>query len=332
MEEPQDGVVYPLVLGNTFLENSVEQFYHTLQYTFKPASIDTKKSSGVLRKNERGGLEVEIANKTATKNGMNEKVLFKGNYIPCKEIECILVFDKSANSFRLERLAGSGKALKAVRDDPKAPKPLLVSSEQDTETDLQLPPSVPPSSSSLTSTTARKRRSPVAVGGDFLDESLFLKKSKTVSPKQGKKDRTKSFFLKDSPTMVDEVIDMNINGAAGKKDNEDSGSMSDVALLGFLEEFENDMITDNSNNPSVQASAKHLPLSHNVPPGNHKQQQPPKQPQVGSSSTTQAPSQSESESGSDSESASESDSESSSSDSGSSSASDSASDNEKKKV
>jgi hypothetical protein len=91
MEEPKDGVVYPLALGDTFLSDSLDIFYHTLQCmfdcvifvaccirlnvklivhafslqdNFKPASIDTKNSSGVLRKNERGDLEVEIANKT----------------------------------------------------------------------------------------------------------------------------------------------------------------------------------------------------------------------------------------------------------------------------
>lgn len=43
----------------------------------------------------------------------NEPILFKGNYTPAKEIECILIFDKVNNTFQLERLSGSGKNLKA---------------------------------------------------------------------------------------------------------------------------------------------------------------------------------------------------------------------------
>jgi len=111
---PKDENSYSLVLGSTFTTNA--QQYHTLQYNFKPASIDSK-TSGILRKSENGGLEVEMMSKA--KNGANERILFKGNYAPCKEIECILIFDKVNSCFRLERLSGSGKNLKAVRTQEK---------------------------------------------------------------------------------------------------------------------------------------------------------------------------------------------------------------------
>jgi hypothetical protein len=80
----------------------------------------------------------------------------------------------------------------------------------------------------------------------------------------------------DSPT-ADEVIATNVNGEStfcfarnepfinqkvlgteSTKDKKDSGPMSDL-LLGFVEEFENDMITDNST--SLPQANVNLPQS-----------------------------------------------------------------------
>jgi len=314
MDEPQDGVVYPLQLGNTFMEDS-DQYYHTLQYNFKPASIDTKRSSGVLRKNEKGELEVEIVNKTTKNGGGNEKVVFKGNYAPSKEIECILVFEKATNSFRLERLAGTGKSLKAVRDDPKHPKSSHAA-EMEAEADQLLPPiplpTAPPAA--IIAAAYRKRRSPIA---DYGEDESNHKKSKNTSPRVAKRESVKSVYLKDSP-IVDEVIDVNMNGG--------NNAMSDTTLMGLVEDLENDMITNNTHHTATPASSKHSLPTQSIPTKN-KVQPPTNVPQVASTSAA-PPAPSKADSDSDSESASESESESSSSDSGSSSASDS--DNEKK--
>jgi len=109
---PQDGVVYNVVIGET-VTGGGDDHYHVLQYGFKPASIDGSQE-GLLRKTENGGVEVEFANPG---KAPENKVCFKGQYTPCKEYECILIFDSINSTFRLERLMGQGKSLKVVRQD-----------------------------------------------------------------------------------------------------------------------------------------------------------------------------------------------------------------------
>lgn len=132
-DAPQDGVTYPVVIGGTFWDGD-EDNYHTLQYSFKPASVDRSKE-GLLRKNEGKGLEVEFANKS------NETVYFKGQYAPCKEVECILIFDSKDNTFRLERLAGRALNLKDQRRSDKAKPTFRQDLSQDFESaEVHTPP------------------------------------------------------------------------------------------------------------------------------------------------------------------------------------------------
>eukprot|EP01112_Ceratiomyxa_fruticulosa_P008063 TRINITY_DN2090_c0_g1_i1.p1 TRINITY_DN2090_c0_g1~~TRINITY_DN2090_c0_g1_i1.p1 ORF type:complete len:411 (+),score=114.38 TRINITY_DN2090_c0_g1_i1:573-1805(+) len=114
VNEPVDGVVYDIVLGDTFDQGEeTKDSYHTAQYNFKPAGIDQTRP-GIFRKYENGTLEIEYANKTNTNK--TDRVIFRGNYSASKDVECLLIFENG--TLRLERIAGSGKSLKVVREIP----------------------------------------------------------------------------------------------------------------------------------------------------------------------------------------------------------------------
>lgn len=113
-DAPQDGVNYPVLIGDMTgtVGGDEQDHYHVLQYRFKPDSIDRSQDATLL-KTANGGLEAQFASSKTPEN----KVCFSGKYQPCKEYECILIFDSGTNTFRLERLMGQGIGLKLVRQD-----------------------------------------------------------------------------------------------------------------------------------------------------------------------------------------------------------------------
>jgi len=110
--EPADGLMYSIVLGDTFHKSSeTKDSFHTAQYSFKPAGVDSTRP-GIFRKYENGTLEMEYANKT----NKTDRVIFRGNYSASRDVECLLIFENG--TLRLERIAGSGKSLKVIREIP----------------------------------------------------------------------------------------------------------------------------------------------------------------------------------------------------------------------
>eukprot|EP00899_Mesostigma_viride_P025931 jgi/Mesvir1/6522/Mv16787-RA.1 len=106
---PVQGVEYPVVLGDTFLQrNGSSRKYFTLRYHFKPESIDTA-APGLLTQCEDKEVEVEFKNKEAEK----PRVIYKGNHEQCKDLDYLVLFD--GKSMRFERLTDSIKNLRHVR-------------------------------------------------------------------------------------------------------------------------------------------------------------------------------------------------------------------------
>lgn len=165
---PQDDVMYNVVIGETVTGDGDElDHYQVLQYNFKPASIDGSQE-GFLRKTENGGVDVEFA--TPSVKTPDSRVCFKGQYTPCKEYECILIFDSINSTFRLERLMGIGKGLKVDRKDQSRPatSKMVVPLEQEYEAP---PPTITPNRSRAAKTKVIEQP-PAATGNSPDDGSV----------------------------------------------------------------------------------------------------------------------------------------------------------------
>eukprot|EP00794_Sanderia_malayensis_P020590 gene20590-22621_t len=111
MAEPHHGLIdgqeYNLKIGSSFRQRQKDNFYHTVRYDFKPASVDSSKSSQ-LAVGENNDITVTVPNVQES-----ESTVFKGSKRPCTK-ECILIIDKSTGEVTLERLA-SNIQLKKIR-------------------------------------------------------------------------------------------------------------------------------------------------------------------------------------------------------------------------
>lgn len=98
--------VHPVTLGSSFDQSSssnLEQ-YLSLRYNFQPGTLDTSVSptlSGGLA-NGSGEYSLIVRSK-----GSNMGHLFKGPQVQQKEVDCLLIWDESSNTYRLERLASA---------------------------------------------------------------------------------------------------------------------------------------------------------------------------------------------------------------------------------
>eukprot|EP00698_Gefionella_okellyi_P005775 TRINITY_DN15230_c0_g1_i1.p1 TRINITY_DN15230_c0_g1~~TRINITY_DN15230_c0_g1_i1.p1 ORF type:complete len:175 (+),score=22.54 TRINITY_DN15230_c0_g1_i1:79-603(+) len=108
MQPPQNGVEYPLLLGNSFKKFTGREKYHTMRYDWKPKSIDASQPASFRRVD---GPEVEIEFKS-TSITQREPFLFKGIYADAKELDCVVIFDGTC--FRLERTTGAMRGLRNI--------------------------------------------------------------------------------------------------------------------------------------------------------------------------------------------------------------------------
>lgn len=99
-----EGRVYQVKLGSSFTKPGPSTF-HTLQYSFKPASLENGGRGNIDFSGSQVSMEV-----TPTSGGV--PVQFKGTCSDAKEGECVLIWEDG--SFRLEKLASTAKALRAV--------------------------------------------------------------------------------------------------------------------------------------------------------------------------------------------------------------------------
>lgn len=115
------GQTYAVELGKTWNTdtNHTAEAYHTIRYDFRPSIVDTTRP---------GKLSVESANKQKiskvtlnlqTTDDDDHQIKFEGNASAAKQ-ECILIFDKSRNTFVLERLTKSVKLQVNTTTLPKA--------------------------------------------------------------------------------------------------------------------------------------------------------------------------------------------------------------------
>lgn len=97
-----EGHVYSLKLGKSFRQRSGSSF-HTLQFPFKPASLEGGAKGSIEMSGEKVSLEV-----TPTTGGT--ALQFKGTWHEAKEGECVLIWEEGV--FRLEKLSSTAKALR----------------------------------------------------------------------------------------------------------------------------------------------------------------------------------------------------------------------------
>ena len=108
--------VYPVRVGKSFAKGGAS--LHTLQYGFKPASLEAG-AKGVL---DVSGAQLTIEATPAS--GGDTPVHFKGQWSEAKEGECVLIWDE--DGFRLEKVASAAKALRPIaaptQRTPKRPR------------------------------------------------------------------------------------------------------------------------------------------------------------------------------------------------------------------
>lgn len=95
--------MYPVQLGPSFTKSAGS--FHTLQYSFKPASLEGGGKGSI----EVSGSQVTVE---ATPNSGGAAVQFKGTWSDAKEGECVLIWEDG--SFRLEKLSSTAKALRPI--------------------------------------------------------------------------------------------------------------------------------------------------------------------------------------------------------------------------
>jgi len=103
-QAPEKGIPYKIRLGQTFLSPTSSGTYHSLLYSFKPFSVDSR---GRLLKNATDGtLELELETKKQTAEQNPAASYFSGNFKTTNA--CVLLFEGPQKGFRLERLTTSG--------------------------------------------------------------------------------------------------------------------------------------------------------------------------------------------------------------------------------
>ncbi|EAL72800.1 hypothetical protein DDB_G0270900 [Dictyostelium discoideum AX4] len=110
IKQPENDMTYDVEIGPTMERDSDfvnNEQYHTLQYNLKPKSLDTSKA---LIKMNQGSIHIQH-NHTST----NEKFDFFGAYKPCKEMECLLIFENGV--FRLERQISSSSVIRKLNSN-----------------------------------------------------------------------------------------------------------------------------------------------------------------------------------------------------------------------
>lgn len=104
-----------LKLGDSFLFNAASK-YHTLKYDFKPASMDTTRSS-TMKTSEGGEVTVNVPN---IEGASQSQTVFKGSKTRAQDKECVLVVDNNTGEITLERLGNNFK-LKKIRQQNSRP-------------------------------------------------------------------------------------------------------------------------------------------------------------------------------------------------------------------
>jgi len=193
---PEDNIEYQVRLGDTFIKPHSEKIYHSLQYAFKPSSIQ---SQGLLKKAKEGVLELEFLNSQPPQDQTNAEhpqhsYYFRGNYQYSKDVDCILIFEGPEKGFRLEKLSGSAKGLKP---GPKASNSISSSN---------VPPSVP-----VSLTTNGKRNADFDHHVDAKRHSPPAPVVEVITPETGKKDEDDSEDESSSGEDEDIVADIENN-------------------------------------------------------------------------------------------------------------------------
>jgi len=192
---PEDNVEYQVRLGDTFTRPHSEKIYHSLQYAFKPSSIQ---SQGLLKKAKNEGiLELEFLNSQSQDQTSAEhpqhSYYFRGNYQHSKDVDCILIYEGPEKGFRLEKLSGSAKGLK--------PGPKTSSSISS-----NVPPSAP-----VSLTTNGKRNADFDHHVDTKRHSPPAPVVEVIMPDTGKKDEDDSEDESSSGEDEDIIADIENN-------------------------------------------------------------------------------------------------------------------------
>jgi hypothetical protein len=106
MTEPEDGVHYPLYLGESFKNyEKEEKKFHTFQYNFVPESVEYTKGEITISPASDSARRISVEYPM----GDGNVALLEGPLTECKETDCILIFD--GKSFRLERVTTQAMGL-----------------------------------------------------------------------------------------------------------------------------------------------------------------------------------------------------------------------------
>jgi cobalamin biosynthesis protein CobT len=110
---PDDKAECRLTLGDTFFSSDKE--FHTLQCSRARTAADISRS-GILTRVNQDLIELEFQNSEPKPNDQEESY-FRGGYKSSK-LECVIIYDGPERGFRIEKLSGSAKGLKAGTKPP----------------------------------------------------------------------------------------------------------------------------------------------------------------------------------------------------------------------